>query len=104
MAIYSFEPNAAFELVEQQGGAGGNTINRTFQVKYAVTVEQLNESTWAPVTMTMTKDALGAYLFRRKSNVVINSNLANDVVLSTTARCLPTRSLSPPTNHQRLRQ
>ncbi|MBK6291676.1 MAG: hypothetical protein IPF59_07930 [Ignavibacteria bacterium] len=100
MAIYSFEPNAAFELVEQQGGAGGNTINRTFQVKYAVTVEQLNESTWAPVTMTMTKDALGAYLFRRKSNVVINSNLANDVVLSTTgpmsANTIPVSAYKPP--------
>ena len=70
---YSFKPNTAFELTEQQGGASGNTVNRTFQVKYTVTVEGYNAETWAPLAMQSTKDALGAYLFRRKSSTVINA-------------------------------
>lgn len=81
MAIYAFEPNTAFELIEQQGGAAGNTVNRTFQVKYAVTVEQLNENVWGPTTVQSTKDALGAFLFRRKSNIIVNAN-ASEASLS----------------------
>jgi len=97
MVMYAFEPNSAFELVEQQGGAGGNTVNRTFQVKYSVAVEQLNESTWAPVSMSSTKDALGAYLFRRKSSVIFNANdLSLSVVSPMAANTIPVSAYKPP--------
>lgn len=97
MVIYAFEPNVAFELIEQQGGAGGNTVNRTFQVKYSVAVEQQNESTWAPVAMTMTKDALGAYLFRRKSTMVLNANdLSLDFASPMASNTIPATAYKPP--------
>ncbi|MCX6139282.1 MAG: hypothetical protein NTX15_00345 [Candidatus Kapabacteria bacterium] len=98
MVIYAFEPNTAFELIEQQGGSGGNTVNRTFQVKYSVSVEQMNESTWAPTAMSSTKDALGAYLFRRKSNNMVNAN-ATDISFSAfapmSANSIPATAYKP---------
>ncbi|MBU3742506.1 MAG: hypothetical protein FGM24_09515 [Candidatus Kapabacteria bacterium] len=72
-AVYNFQPNTTFELPELQGGAAGNTINRTFQVKYDVTIEQRVNGVWLPVQISSMKDALGAMLYRKKKQIVINA-------------------------------
>ncbi|NQW29297.1 MAG: hypothetical protein HQ472_02135 [Ignavibacteria bacterium] len=93
MAIYSFEPNVPFDLTELQGGASGNTVNRTFQVKYAVTVEQFNETVWAPTVVSSAKDALGAFLFRRKSNIILP---INDVTYSAKTTTMTPKNTNAP--------
>ncbi len=55
------------------GGASGNTVNRTFQVTYTVGIEEKDGATWKTLTLMSTKDALGAYLFRKKKSIVINT-------------------------------
>ncbi|MBU3700289.1 MAG: hypothetical protein FGM33_09850 [Candidatus Kapabacteria bacterium] len=72
MVVYNFVPGASFELQEMTGGASGNTINRTFQVTYTVGIDEKDGATWKPLTLQSTKDALGAYLFRKKKSIVFN--------------------------------
>jgi hypothetical protein len=71
--VYNFEPNAAFELTELQGGAAGNTVNRQFQVKYDVTIEQRVNGVWTTLQTVHKKDALGAVLYRKKKPLVVTS-------------------------------
>ncbi|MEY3386655.1 MAG: hypothetical protein RIR53_1466 [Bacteroidota bacterium] len=73
MVVYNFEPGASFELQEMTGGASGNTINRTFQVTYSVGIDEKYGATWKPLSLRSTKDALGAYLFRMRKSVFINT-------------------------------
>lgn len=81
--LYTFEPNVAFALPEQQGGSAGNTVNRTFQAKYTVAVEKNVSGVWTGLQIQSTKDALGAFLYRKKaplqiSNQNSNNNAMND--------------------------
>ena len=74
--LYNFTPGASFELQEMTGGASGNTINRTFQVTYTVGIEEKDGATWKPLTLQSTKDALGAYLFRKKKSISVSTTTA----------------------------
>jgi len=71
--LYSFTPGQSFELQEMTGGASGNTVSRTFQVTYTVGIEEKDGPTWKTLTLLSTKDALGAYLYRIKKNLIGNA-------------------------------
>ena len=70
--LYNFVPGQSFELQEMTGGASGNTVNRTFQVTYTVGIEEKDGASWKTLTLQSTKDALGAFLFRRKKSIVFS--------------------------------
>lgn len=75
--VYNFVPGQSFELQEMTGGAAGNTVNRTFQVTYTVGIEEKDGATWKPLTLQSTKDALGAFLFRKKKPLTATSAVIN---------------------------
>jgi hypothetical protein len=70
--LYNFVPGQSFELQEMTGGASGNTVNRTFQVTYTVGIEEKDGASWKTLTLQSTKDALGAFLFRKKKSIVFS--------------------------------
>ena len=75
--LYNFVPDESFELQEMSGGASGNSISRTFQVNYSVEIEENNAGIWKPLALQSTKDALGAFLFRKKKVTTINTTIAS---------------------------
>jgi hypothetical protein len=81
--LYNFEPGQPFELTELTGGASGNTVNRTFQVSYAVSIEERDGATWKTLSIRSTKDALGAYLFRIRKSITVTSSTPKQVAQNT---------------------
>ena len=90
--LYNFVPGESFELQEMSGGASGNSISRTFQVNYSVEIEEKNAGIWKPLALQSTKDALGAFLFRKKKVSIINTTIASGNAIIANKVTLPNQS------------
>ena len=93
--LYNFVPGESFELQEMSGGASGNSISRTFQVNYSVEIEEKNAGIWKPLALQSTKDALGAFLYRKKKVTTINTIIASGNAVIANNIPLPNPSVTP---------
>lgn len=86
-AVYGFVPNETFDVVENQGGNAGVTLNRTFQARYTVTYQKRDTAGvyGPPMQMRVVTNDLGERIYALAGPVAVPNQqapLQRNVVLN----------------------